>query len=502
MVHTRHSIFVHFLPRAVLFAALVLLVHPLATRAQTVPVEPYYAVTTGDDVPLKAGDMDGYYHVALLERGRVVWVDAEGGGWARVAYPPDLPVYVRAEDVSAEDNGKAVVLTRESGLKSVNQAGGFGASWQRAMPRGEDAPIGTRLRVFSDINDTNDKTIGYAVVPPSGARAYLKVGALRAATDAEVEAYLSSLPEAAGEADAAEADAQPNESDSTESNEPAVGDADQPDSANESDAPTVEPVTEPDVDATEELDAGGRDIDLRDPDADSSDTPAGESEQPAAADQATTDTDDGVTRITQGEADATARMIGTLRQLSDLFNQVQQQNSDTAELDEMAAELRRAIAAQGDDAVGQRITTSLGQRLQLIEMRISARDARRELRAKRDSIDASFTEIVTRIRELETTRGYQFVGRLVRSSVYDGNRLPLMYRIVSVNESVPRTIGYIVPSENELNMTARLGEIVGVLGTSTLDRDLNLRIVTPTRIDTLGPESLNAIGRGLHRSGS
>ncbi|MDQ7013629.1 MAG: hypothetical protein Q9O74_06990 [Planctomycetota bacterium] len=500
MVHTRHSIFVHFLPRAVLFAALVLLVHPLATRAQTVPVEPYYAVTTGDDVPLKAGDMDGYYHVAMLERGRVVWVDAEGGGWARVAYPPDLPVYVRAEDVSAEDGGKAVVLTRESGLKSVNQAGGFGASWQRAMPRGEDAPIGTRLRVFSDIKDTNDKTIGYAVVPPRGARAYLKVGALRAATDAEVEAYLSSLPEAGDESDAAEAE--PNDADSTGSDEPAAGDADQTDAADERDVPTAEPITEPPAATTEELDAGGRDIDLRDPDADASDTPAGEREQPAAADQATTDTDDGVTRITQGEADATARMIGTLRQLSDLFNQVQQQDSDTAELDEMAAELRRAIAAQGDDAVGQRITTSLGQRLQLIEMRISARDARRELRAKRESIDASFTEIATRIRELETTRGYQFVGRLVRSSVYDGNRLPLMYRIVSVNESVPRTIGYIVPSENELNMTARLGEIVGVLGTSTLDRDLNLRIVTPTRIDTLGPESLNAIGRGLHRSGS
>ncbi len=500
MVHTRHPIFAHFLPRAVLFAALVLLTHPLASRAQTIPVEPYYAVTTTDDVPLKAGDMDGYYHVALLERGRVVWVDAEGGGWARVAYPPDLPVYVRAEDVSEEEDGKVVVLTRQSGLKSVNQAGGFGASWQRAMPRGEDAPIGTRLRVFSVIEDTSDKTIGYAVVPPSGARAYLKVGALRAATDVEVEAYLSSLPEAGDKPDAS--DAEPNNAaDANSNDEPAAGNAGATDAADESDAPTVDPASET-GDAGAEPDAGGQDIDLRDPDAAAQDTPAGEREQPAADDQTTPEADDAVTHIDQGQADATARMIGTLRQLSELFNQVQQQNSDTAELDEMAAELRRAIAAQGDDAVGQRIKTSLGQRLQLIEMRIAARDARRELRAKRDSIDASFTQIATRIRELETTRGYQFVGRLVRSSVYDGNRLPLMYRIVSINESVPRTIGYIVPGENELNMANRLGEIVGVLGTSTLDRDLNLRIVSPTRIDTLGPESLNALERGLSRPGS
>lgn len=500
MVQKHHSIFVHFLPRAVVLTAFMLL--PLLVRAQTVPVEPYYAVTTRDDVPLKAGDMDGYYHVALLERGRVVWVDAEGGGWARAAYPPDLPVYVRAEDVSAENDGKFVVLTRESGLKSVNQAGGFGASWQRAMPRGEDAPIGTRLRVFSTIKDSGGKTIGYAVVPPSGARAYLKVGALRAASDAEVEAYLSSLPEAGGEADASEADGQPNEPEASERNEPAASDPDEPDSADGREAPAAEPVTEPAAGATEAPDAGGEDIDLREPGTESSGAPTEAETQPAERDQPATEADDDVTRIDQGQADATTRLIGSLRQLSELFNRVQQQNSDTAELDEMAAELRRAIAAQGDDAVGKRIKASLGQRLQLIEMRISARDARRELRAKRESIDASFTQIASRIRELETTRGYQFVGRLVRSSVYDGDRLPLMYRIVSINESVPRTIGYIVPSENELDMNGRLGEIVGVLGNSTLDRDLNLRIVTPTRIDTLGPEGLNEIGRGVDRPGS
>ncbi len=91
--------------------------------------------------------------------------------------------------------------------------------------------------------------------------------------------------------------------------------------------------------------------------------------------------------------------------------------------------------------------------------------------------------------ELERTRGYQFVGRLVRSSVYDGARMPLMYRMVSVNESIPRTLGYIVP-DDALGIPTKLGEIVGVLGTSELDPALNLRIVTPTRIDVLAPEGL------------
>ena len=64
-----------------------------------------------------------------------------------------------------------------------------------------------------------------------------------------------------------------------------------------------------------------------------------------------------------------------------------------------------------------------------------------------------------------------------------------MYRMVSVNEIVPRTIGYIVP-DDALGISTKLGEIVGVLGTSELDPALNLRIVTPARVDVLAPEGL------------
>lgn len=487
--------FASFVTRATLLAAAVLMLVPTPVRGQTVAVEPYYAVTTTDNVPLKAGDMDGYYHVALLEKGRVVWIDAEGGGWARVAYPPDLPVYVRAEEVELSADGVFVSLTRQSGLKSVNQAGGFGKSWQRAMPRGEDAPIGTRMRVYAPIKDANDKVIGYSVTPPPAARAYLKVGSLRAATDAEVKKYLDSIPaqQVTEPAKSEPAKTEPAKTEPAVADDGAAASGEQatpPAAGNEGEATPVEttpPTTDP---------AAGTDIDLRDP--------AAEPAQPETDAQPTPDAGDNVTRIEQGRVadDARSRLVGTLRQLSELFTQVQAQDSDTAELDEMAAELRRAISAQGDDAMGQRIASSLGQRLQLIEMRISARDARRELRAKRESIDASYTQIASQIRELETTRGYQFVGRLVRSSVYDGNRLPLMYRIVSVNESVPRTIGYIVPGDDALGVTNKLGEIVGVLGSSTLDRDLKLRIVTPTRIDTLGPGGLNVIGSGSGQPGS
>jgi hypothetical protein len=469
----------------VLALALILgtvLCRPGGASGQTTPVEPYYAATTQADVPLKAGDMDGYYHVALLDRGRVVRVDAEGNGWSRVAYPRDLPVYVGAAEVRLEEEGRFAVLTRESGLKSVNQAGGFGKSWQRAMPRGEDAAIGTRMRVFSEVTNAAGEAIGYAVAAPQGARAYIKTSFLRRATDAEVKAYLDSLPESdarEGEEDGSGAGQEGrDDTDGTEAGEQVTDEAAE-------DVSLIEPITRP-GDEPDEAPAG----------ADRDDPPAPDGTETEAEE---TPAEEDVIRIDQAPADPRSRLVGTLTNLSELFNQVQRQDSDTAELDELAGELRRAIAAQGDDAVGERVAAALRQRLQLVEMRIAARDARRELRAQREEIDARYAQIASQIRELETTRGYQFVGRLVRSSVYDGQRLPLMYRIVSVTETVPRTIGYIAPTAERaeaLGVPRKLGEIVGVLGSSTLDPDLRLRIVTPTRIDVLSAERLTPLPAG------
>ncbi|VAX39015.1 hypothetical protein MNBD_PLANCTO03-1170 [hydrothermal vent metagenome] len=465
------------------FLVLALLVFPGRALAQTVPVEPYYVVTTRADVPLKSGDMDGYYPVATLKAGQVLWVDAEGSGWVRVAYPPGLSVYVPASEVREEEGGGVVVLARVSALKSRNASAGFAQSWQRAIPRNEEPAIGTRLHVLDVIEGADGGVMGYEVEPPAMVRGYVKADVLRAATDAEVEAYLATIPESAAEEPGAEEAPEATEEPS-EAAEPV--ETEQPADEAESDLKRL--VREPES-ITESL---------REPTAHPDDAQA----QPEF-DQSETDQPELDETVAEGEAgeagteviviDQTptpqTRLIGTLTHLAELFNKVQKQDSNTAELDELAAELRRAIAAQGDDPIGRRIRTALGQRLQLIEMRIAARDARRQLRARRESIEASYVSIITRVHELETTRGYQFVGRLVRSSVYDGRRLPLMYRIVSVNESVPRTIGYIMPSET-LDYRDMLGEIVGVLGTSQLDEALNLRIVTPSRIDVLAPEGL------------
>lgn len=434
---------------------------PSHADAQTNPVEPYYAVTTRADVPLKSGDMDGYYPVATLKADQVLRVDAEGAGWARVAYPPGLTVYVRADEVREDDTGKTVVLTKVSALKSKNAAAGFAQSWQRAIPRNDEPKIGTRLTVVQPIKGPDGTTIGYEVEPPPSVRGYIKADSLRLATDSEVQSYLATLPKAAPEEKPQETPAE---------------------------KPQTKPETKPEAQPeTKPPSKPGEENNLLEPMV----KPGEEAAQPAAEQPeqpAEVAEDDGAVHIDQ-QASPESRLIGTLQHLSELFNKVQRQDSDTAELDELAAEFRRAIAAQGDDPIGRRIRDGLSQRLQLVETRIEARNIRRDLRAKREAIEASYAAVGNRVQQLERTRGYQFVGRLVRSSVYDGARLPLMYRMVSVNESVPRTIGYIVPDQ-ATDYASKLGQIVGVLGASKLDPALNLRIVTPTRVDVLAPEGL------------
>jgi len=81
------------------------------------------------------------------------------------------------------------------------------------------------------------------------------------------------------------------------------------------------------------------------------------------------------------------------------------------------------------------------------------------------------------------------VGRLAPSAVYNGDRLPLMYRVQSVDPLTgPRTIGYVRPQEGQ-RLDGSLGQIVGIIGSTTDDDALSLRIIRPERVDVLDTSS-------------
>jgi hypothetical protein len=88
----------------------------------------------------------------------------------------------------------------------------------------------------------------------------------------------------------------------------------------------------------------------------------------------------------------------------------------------------------------------------------------------------------------EDGRVYTMIGQLQPSTVYDGKKLPLMFRVVSVGGVSPRTLGYL-KDEKDMSLLGKVGAVVGVIGEAQLDRSLMLNVITPVRVDVLKPKS-------------
>ena len=75
---------------------------------------------------------------------------------------------------------------------------------------------------------------------------------------------------------------------------------------------------------------------------------------------------------------------------------------------------------------------------------------------------------------------YTVIGRLRRSRIYDGGRLPLLFRLE--DPASGRTIAYVKPMEG-MPLRAGVGRIVGIVGTEVQDLTRRIKIVTPYRFE-------------------
>ncbi len=153
----------------------------------------------------------------------------------------------------------------------------------------------------------------------------------------------------------------------------------------------------------------------------------------------------------------------------------------TAEVGELKAEYERAAKAASSKP---ELQTMLQKRVDALDLRIKTRDTIRKQEDARAAIDQKKSELSEEVAAWEKTRVYTVVGELQPSTVYDGKRLPLMYRVVSVGGSSVRTLGYLKASK-DIDLTKMIGQVIGVIGDSTMDRSLMLNIIDPVRVVTL-----------------
>jgi hypothetical protein len=68
------------------------------------------------------------------------------------------------------------------------------------------------------------------------------------------------------------------------------------------------------------------------------------------------------------------------------------------------------------------------------------------------------------------------------STVYDGNRLPLLFRVT--DPAAGQTVAYVAPKDAN-RLTTMVGLLVGIRGTKRFDEALKLNIIDPGTVDIL-----------------
>jgi hypothetical protein len=147
------------------------------------------------------------------------------------------------------------------------------------------------------------------------------------------------------------------------------------------------------------------------------------------------------------------------------------------------AELRDrylVLASASDSSAATRHRAKLRAEQILLQTEIQSRLLELRRMQEQNLMDL---QAIREIREVMESRGdFDAVGRLNASLVYDGRRLPLLYRLQEPGEGA--TVAYLVPTR-DFSLAELTGQLVGVSGDLRYDEALRLNIITPRRVDIL-----------------
>ena len=121
-------------------------------------------------------------------------------------------------------------------------------------------------------------------------------------------------------------------------------------------------------------------------------------------------------------------------------------------------------------------------RVKQLIVQIEAQQRIRQLKELRSAIDSDTDQVRAIKIALEARSDYTVVGILNASSIYDGKRLPLLYRLV--DPAVGQTVAY-VTAKNPAQLATMLGTLVGIRGEKRYDEALRVSVIDPTAVEIL-----------------
>ncbi|MDY7107597.1 MAG: hypothetical protein SYC29_03080 [Planctomycetota bacterium] len=433
---------------------------------QTPADESYVAVITTDEVPVRCGAAESYYPFGKLEEGDLIEVVGEKFNWARVRLigPAfrDFFGYVCIPKTESgrfrlEADGKKARTLGSIDLVAPNLNTNYDPrnSWKALLILEPD----TELTVL-EASET-ERQLVYRVHLPEQAEGWISTSFVAKAGRDQVAAWNRALT-------------QPQtETKETKTAGGATGDEAEPVLAREEQE--IPPVVEQPKDEEPTGPAGER-----------TPTPVAEETPPEPDEPAVADADEGAAPdASRPPAAPTLSPTAAQEKLEDLeavYRQLLDEPIETAEV----LPLRDLYLKLADEhPESRRIVRYASARAEQLELWADLQQRRAELGRLRKRLELSAEEAEAIRRALEASADYAAVGRLVASTVYDGDRQPQLYRIQDA--STGRTIAYLRPNE-EFKLTEMLGQLAGIVGRKTYDEGLRLNLVEPQRIDLLAPQ--------------
>jgi SH3-like domain-containing protein len=441
----------------------------------------YWAVVSGNSVNVRSGpSAQSAYAFGRLAKGDMVRVVREEFGWARVepagiAFAQTFAFVPADRRVSVAADGATATVTARTELRAPNIEAG--ASPDKSWKQIGTIEPGATLTVMGNV--AGERETVYKVAVPASAEAWVNLQFLRRATDAEAmqaaAAAVAPAPATATTEPATTPEAATAAADST----PAATAAPAPTTAGtelvEVDPVRVaEPTNAPTAGAPAPATVAAPDFGTLPSSGPAIPPLMGQS--PRTPDAATTT---GTMTPAEPAKPAFVSRRATLDDLEQQFRAVRSQPEASAEFEALRA--RYQDLASAPDATGnvRGVAQARAQQLTLLtETQVQLQGLERR-KAELDDRRRGIRQLVL---DIQQRSEFTAVGVLNASAVYDGVRLPELYRIC--DPMTGATVAYVEPNA-EIPMGPMIGTLVGVKGASQFDPALRLSVIAPLSVDLL-----------------
>jgi hypothetical protein len=463
---------------ALLIAASLLVPLTAPVAAQTTPnraakADHVLAVVTENDVYVRSGPADSYYPFGRLKAGNVVKVIGEKYNWARVvtmgpAFGEFFGYirYPKAEQARfrLSPDGRTGRTLGRLDLLAPNLNTNFNPrdSWKRILLLSADV----ELRVLETTE--TDREIVHRVVLPANAEGWISQALLEPASERQASAFLAAVTGKPQQRPTRTVAAPVKEQPSV----PAEAPTEAPAEATVS-KPTTTDTTGPErVLAREEpaIPAGPATTEQPAPIRTQLDTPI-----IVMQDAADIEPEKGVTPTLSSKS-AQER----LEDLEAAYRALREEPIVTAEVQPLRS-LYLRLAEESEDHTVARYS---GARAEQLEIWAGLQSRRGKFERVGQRLKLTVEEAQAVRTAMETTGQYVAVGRLAASTIYDGERLPRLFRLQDA--ATGRTLAYLKPNDG-FDLHSVLGQVIGIRGEKTYDGGLRLNLITPSQIDLLAP---------------